>query len=476
MLRTGSRLVVSVTLSSISCGLIPCFTCSRTMASKEFHSTVKIALCQVTSTVKKEENFEKCSKLITDATSAGAKMVFLPECTDFVGERRSQIWDLAEPLDGPTISAYCKLAAINKIWISLGSMHIRPNAGDHNVEGLRRIRNTHVLINSKGTIAGTYDKVHLFDADLETLKIKESEFAISGAQMTAPIETPIGNVGLGICYDMRFPEFALSLAKSGAHVLTYPSAFTVSTGYAHWEALLRARAIETQCYVIAAAQVGQHNSKRFSYGHSIVIDPWGGIVAQSSDLTNQLIYAEINLEYVKAVRLGMPVMQHRRVDLYGEPTPVYNNTGIDSQEVYTFGQVELYKSQLFHKTALSMAFTNIMPILTGHVLVAPLRRSAIRLADITSGEIADLFDLVVKVQKAVETEYQANDSTISIQDGALAGRSIDHLHVHILPRHKGDFKRDNDVYVELQDHKSKKRVRSQEEMAEEALRLRKYFP
>ena len=192
-------------------------------------------------------------------------MVFLPECVDFVGEKKDQAFELAEPLDGPLMDKYKALAADSSIWLSLGSLHVRdPDPAT------KKIHNTHVVIDDQGCVAATYDKVHLFDVDIPTFRIKESDFAVFGDSLKVPIQSPVGKVGLAICYDMRFPELALSLAKSGAEILTYPSAFTVATGYAHWEAILRARAIETQCYVIAAAQVGQHNAKRSSYGHSVV--------------------------------------------------------------------------------------------------------------------------------------------------------------------------------------------------------------
>lgn len=197
-------------------------------------------------------------------------MVFLPECVDFVGERKDQLWELAEPIDGPLVSAYCKLASEHKLWLSLGSIHVRPENPDGETTPSTKIRNTHVLINCKGQVAATYDKLHLFDIDIPSFRIKESDFALKGNQLTLPVETPVGQVGMGICYDMRFPEMALALMKAGAHIITFPSAFTISTGYSHWESLLRARAIETQCYIVAAAQVGQHNPKRSSYGHSMV--------------------------------------------------------------------------------------------------------------------------------------------------------------------------------------------------------------
>ena len=126
-----------------------------------------------------------------------------------------------------------------------------------------------------------YSKTHLFDVEIpeQGIRLKESDYVSPGKDIVRPVETSIGRIGLGICYDLRFPEFSLALARSGAQILTFPSAFTVATGMAHWESLLRARAIESQCYVVAAAQTGRHNAKRSSYGRTMIVDPWGTVVA-----------------------------------------------------------------------------------------------------------------------------------------------------------------------------------------------------
>ncbi|KAF9154938.1 Nitrilase, partial [Linnemannia schmuckeri] len=138
-----------------------------------------------------------------------------------------------------------------------------------------RLYNTHVLISSQGLITQTYRKIHLFDVDIaQGPRLMESNSTVAGDRVVPPVSTPIGKIGLGICYDLRFPEMALALRRKGAEILTYPSAFTIKTGEAHWEVLLRSRAIETQCYVVAAAQVGQHSEKRASYGHAMVQLPF----------------------------------------------------------------------------------------------------------------------------------------------------------------------------------------------------------
>ncbi|CAG2123334.1 unnamed protein product, partial [Medioppia subpectinata] len=169
-----------------------------------------------------------------------------------------------------------------------------------------------------------------------------------------PVPTPVGNIGLGICYDIRFAEFAISLAKSGADILTYPSSFTVPTGSAHWETLLRARAIETQCYVVAAAQTGVHNAKRSSYGHAMVVDPWGAIIGQCSDEVG-LCVAQIDLNFIKSVRQKLPVWSDRRPNLYGNIFAAIgsvNETDTGSEESFAFGPTAVVKaSQVFYRTA-----------------------------------------------------------------------------------------------------------------------------
>ncbi|NWY07796.1 NIT1 amidase, partial [Nothoprocta ornata] len=168
-----------------------------------------------------------------------------------------------------------------------------------------------------GRRAATYRKAHLCDVELEgRVSMRESSFTNAGAEIVPPVSTPAGKLGLAVCYDLRFPELAQTLRRAGADILTYPSAFTMPTGSAHWEVLLRARAIESQCYVVAAAQTGRHNEQRTSYGHSLVVDPWGTVVAQCRDGPG-VCYAEIDLEYLQRVRREMPVQSHRRPELYG---------------------------------------------------------------------------------------------------------------------------------------------------------------
>lgn len=180
-----------------------------------------------------------------------------------------------------------------------------------------KIYNTHILLDNKGNLVSTYRKVHLFDMDNKDtgIRLMESDYVIKGNEIVSPVSTPVGNLGLSICYDMRFAEQSLLLRNKGAQILSFPSAFTYQTGAAHWEVILRARAIETQCYVIAAAQTGSHNKKRTSWGHSMIIDPWGTVLVQCAEKIGVAV-AEIDLDLLAKIRKNMPCDQHRRTDLY----------------------------------------------------------------------------------------------------------------------------------------------------------------
>lgn len=270
-----------------------------------------VAVCQMNSTSDVDRNLKICKDLVRKAKSRGAKVVFLPECFDYVGENNEQSLSLAATLESTRMQVFCNLAKELGVWLSLGGFHERGPPDD------KRLYNSHVMVDDNGAITAVYRKIHLFDIDVKDgPKLKESDSTISGDQIVPPVPTPVGNVGLAICYDVRFPELSVVLAQQGAHILTFPSAFTQITGSAHWEVLLRCRAIENQCYVIAAAQTGQHNTKRRSFGHAMVVDPWGCVIAQCRE-GNDVCIAEIDLDYLTKVRQQMPVMNHKRNDLYG---------------------------------------------------------------------------------------------------------------------------------------------------------------
>lgn len=248
---------------------------------------VLAAVAQIKSTGVIADNLAQAVSVIQRAARSGAKAIFLPEATDFIAPTAA-VAELTRSADNVEFVKGIQGAARDaKVWVSVG-IHEPPSAeqdATDMVENRGRLRcyNTQLLIDQQGDILDKYRKLHLFDVDIKGgLKILESDSTLKGSQLLAPRQTAIGKIGLLTCYDLRFPEPSLSLRRQGAQVLTYPSAFTVRTGAAHWETLLRARAIETQSYVLAAAQVGAHDgTKRVSWGHAMIVDPWGSVIAQA---------------------------------------------------------------------------------------------------------------------------------------------------------------------------------------------------
>jgi predicted amidohydrolase len=261
-------------------------------------------------------NLSQCQNLLQKASEAGAKALFLPEACDYIGSK-----DL------------CKSVKSSEFVIGLREevkkYKLPVHVGIHEPADGQKVKNTLLWIDEHGEITQRYQKLHLFDVDIENgPSLKESDNVERGKDLPQPFSTAIGKVGPLICFDMRFPEPAQALRARGAQIITYPSAFTTPTGKAgHWEILLRARAIETQSYVIAAGQVGVHDKegKRRSYGNSMIIDPWGKVVAQlgGDEGKNghwkdevEIAVAEIDLEYVDKIRREVPLI--RRTDVYPE--------------------------------------------------------------------------------------------------------------------------------------------------------------
>lgn len=233
-------------------------------------------------------------------------MLCFPESFSFIGANDGDSVKIAEPLDGPIMQQYQSLARESKIWLSLGGFQEKGSEEAH-------ICNTHVVIDEAGNIRSTYRKIHLFDVDVPGGRsYKESSFTEPGKEIVA-LDSPVGRLGLTVCYDLRFPELYQQLRfQHEAQVLLVPAAFTKITGQAHWEILLRARAIETQCYVIAAAQAGKHNDKRESYGDTLIIDPWGTVVGRLPDrVSTGIAIADIDPSLVDSVRTKMPIAKHR---------------------------------------------------------------------------------------------------------------------------------------------------------------------
>lgn len=284
-----------------------------------------VAVAQLTATNDHAKNFQDAVKCAKDAAAQGCSFLALPECFSFIGSSVQETLEQAEALDGPRVKQYCELANEYKLFLSCGGFHERcPNE--------EKVFNTHLMIDPNGKIVSIYRKIHLFDVDISNGPVlMESRSTNAGAELvtldTAQTQnSPLDLVfGLTTCYDMRFSEIFTLLRERGAQVILVPSAFTVPTGRAHWEILLRARAIETQSFIIAAAQVGQHNQKRQSWGQAIIIDPWGEVLAAapSVDSTNDssnhspcIVTARLDLARMEEVRTKMPITKHRRTDLF----------------------------------------------------------------------------------------------------------------------------------------------------------------
>jgi predicted amidohydrolase len=263
------------------------------------------AAVQLTSTSDEAANWAAARTLIERAAGYGARLVATPENTNFLGPHDEKV-RRAEPLDGPTPRRFAGLARDLGIYLLLGSFNERS-------EEAGRCYNTSVLFGPDGAILATYRKIHLFDVDIPGgVSFAESATCKPGESIVV-VETPLGRLGLSICYDLRFPELYRELVERGAELIAIPSAFTLATGKDHWEPLLRARAIETQAFVLAPAQVGRHDDGglRESYGHATIVDPWGAPLAVAGDGPG-LALAEIDLERVRRVRQAIPLAHHRR--------------------------------------------------------------------------------------------------------------------------------------------------------------------
>lgn len=268
-------------------------------------STFIAAAIQMTSGEVVAENIDRAVPLVKQAVEEGATFVTLPENAFYM--RREGTASIVEvPLTAHEGVRWAQGAAKEHgVWLLVGSVRALD-------KGAEKPANRSVLIGSDGRIVATYDKLHLFDVTLPSgQSYRESSQAVPGTKPVA-VKTPLAAFGLTVCYDVRFPNLYRALALAGAEVLTVPSAFTKLTGQAHWHTLLRARAIENGCYVIAPAQCGKHPGGRETYGHSLIIDPWGRILAERAEESPGVIIAEMDTARVAEVRAQLPVLQHHR--------------------------------------------------------------------------------------------------------------------------------------------------------------------
>lgn len=276
---------------------------------------MKIAAIQMRSGLDPDDNLAALTPMVAEAAASGARYVLTPEVTLIFPENREQLKSVAAPFEGhPQLAAVGQLAKHHGIFLQIGSLPIPLDDG--------RFANRSVVFGPDGAMLATYDKIHLFDATIEGLNAYRESATYKGGEEAVTV--PLGDeftLGLSICYDMRFPRLYNALANAGATLIAVPAAFTVPTGQAHWHVLLRARAIETGSYVIAAAQGGTHPNGRATYGHSIIIDPWGRVIAELDHDAPGVLLAEIAPEQVTDARGRIPALANARN--FAPPKPLH---------------------------------------------------------------------------------------------------------------------------------------------------------
>lgn len=265
-----------------------------------------VAAIQVDTQDNKKENLEKIGRFIDEAAQHGAQMIAVPENVHYIGTKEGT-FSSAENIPGPMSYFFANKAKEHKVWLNCGSIgEIIPNE--------ERLYNTSLLFNPSGEIVGRYEKIHLYDVEIKNgPSTRESDTKKPGRNIVV-CDTEFCKVGLSICYDMRFPELYRIMALRGAKVMFVPANYTLFTGKDHWEPILRTRAIENQCYIVAPAQIGKKPAFQ-SYGRSMIINPWGTVVATAED-RECVVYATIDTEYVEAIRQQLPSLPNRQPEAY----------------------------------------------------------------------------------------------------------------------------------------------------------------
>lgn len=273
------------------------------------HLMVNVAAVQMVSTDVVDENLEQARKLIAEAVSKQAKLVTLPENFPLMAREDTDKLAIQEPFGkGPLQSFLSELSKQHQIWLLGGTIPLKSGEAD-------KLFASSLLYDPQGNCVARYDKIHLFDVLVvgsNEPPYEESKTFIPGTEVTVA-KTDIGNIGLSICYDLRFPELYRKMHKQQVQIITTPAAFTAATGEAHWEALLKTRAVENLCYVIASNQGGTHVNERETWGHSMIIDPWGKVLAKV-DKGPGVAIAEIDLDKQAELRNMFPALNHRKLD------------------------------------------------------------------------------------------------------------------------------------------------------------------
>jgi predicted amidohydrolase len=265
----------------------------------------RIALFQSNTGIDPEASARTLVGAIEQASAGGAEMLFTPEMSGLLDRDSARAARNLRPQEQDRVLAACREAAArHRIWLHIGSLAVLADGG--------KVANRGFVIDREGEVRATYDKLHLFDVDLPTGESwRESNTYSAGKGVVLVNGTPVGKLGLTICYDLRFPGLFARLAEAGADVIAVPAAFTVPTGMAHWHVLLRARAIEAGLFVVAAAQVGHHEDGRNTFGHSLVADPWGEVLLDMGE-EKGIGFADIDLKRISDVRARIPALNHRR--------------------------------------------------------------------------------------------------------------------------------------------------------------------
>jgi deaminated glutathione amidase len=264
---------------------------------------MRVAVCQVNSRHDRPANLAVAHELLERAAAAGADVAVLPEYVDYLGPAATE--PKPEPVDGEFASSFAEAARRLRMWVVAGSFHeTGPDAA--------RTYNTSLAFDRDGQPAATYRKIHLFDVDIPGRVSYQESRKVAPGQDVVTVDIDGVTFGMSICYDLRFPELYRQLAVAGAQVLLVPAAFTAHTGRDHWEVLLRARAIENQCYVVAAGQIGDHEPGRSCFGRSMVVDPWGTVVTQVPDGVG-IAVAEVDVDRIRRVREEIPSLANRRL-------------------------------------------------------------------------------------------------------------------------------------------------------------------
>jgi len=267
-------------------------------------ATFRVALIQMRSGRSPAANLDAAAKLIGEAKAGGADYVQTPEMTNILEARRDALMTAIKPQhDDPSLAAFRDLARQHRLWLHVGSLALKTSPD--------RAVNRGFLIDQQGEIAAHYDKIHMFDVDLPNGETYRESRTYTPGEDAVTANLPWGRLGLTICYDLRFPALYRALAETGSIFLAIPSAFTKQTGEAHWHVLNRARAIENGCFVFAAAQGGSHENGRDTFGHSLIVDPWGRVLAEG-DVDPTVVIAEIDPAAVAAARARIPSLQHGR--------------------------------------------------------------------------------------------------------------------------------------------------------------------